>query len=450
MNQSLSSRSTTRYLDDTSSSRTLWDRALTVMPGGNSRHTVVMDPYPVYVHKGRGCRVWDVEGDERIDFINNYTSLIHGHSDPQVTAAVTEVIANGTAFSLPTERDIQLAELLIERIPYAQQLRFANSGSEGVLLALRAARGATERSKIAKFEGCYHGIYDYAQASDSSRPHNWGDPQRPTTTLEPSMAASLATDVVTLPWNDIDVCRALIEENASDLAAVLFDPLPAALGLLEPRADFVQFLREITQRHGILLVADEVLSFRVDFAGACNVYGIEPDLLALGKIIGGGFPVGAVAGSQEVMAVFDHREGEKVHHGGTYNGNPVTMVAGYETMVQLTPDRFDHLEKLAEQLREGMTRALSDRGVKHRINGRGSLMMVLLTDQELSDFRSVARARAHSPQLAEIAREMLHHGILLGQRGLFLSLSTPMQSAEIEAFLEAFERSLDTLGIGAS
>ncbi len=450
MNQTPHSQTTARYLDESSSSKQLWDRALAVMPGGNSRHTVVMDPYPVYAVKGQGCRVWDVEGDERIDFINNYTSLIHGHSDPKVTAAVTEVIANGTAFSLPTERDIKLAELLIDRVPYAQQLRFANSGSEAVLLALRAARAATGRSKIAKFEGCYHGIYDYAQASDSSRPHNWGDPKRPTTTLEPSMAASLASDVVTMPWNDIEVCRALIEDHASELAGVLFDPLPAALGLLEPRRDFVHFLREITERHGIMLVADEVLSFRVDHAGACTTYGIEPDLLALGKIIGGGFPVGAVAGKADVMAVFDHRDGEKVHHGGTYNGNPVTMVAGYETMAQLTVDSFEHLERLAAELREGMTRALSDRSVAHRVTGRGSLMMVLLTDEELTDFRSVARARAHSPQLAQIAKEMLHHGILLGQRGLFLALSTPMQSGEIEAFLRAFEQSLDALGIGSA
>ena len=230
------------YLSESSRSRALYERGLQVMPGGNSRHTVVMDPYPVYAVSGQGCRVTDAEGEERIDFVNNYTSLIRGHSDPVVTQAVSEVVKNGTAFSLPTETDLRLAELLVERIPSVEQIRFANSGSEAVLLALRAARAHTGRSRIAKFEGCYHGIYDYAQASDSSRPKNWGDPNAPSTTLEPSMARSVGEDVLTLPFNRPEVCRQLLEQNASDLAAVLIDPLPAALGLLPPRDGFLEFL----------------------------------------------------------------------------------------------------------------------------------------------------------------------------------------------------------------
>ena len=437
----------TTYLDEASRSKELYQRALSVMPGGNTRHTVAMKPYPVYAASGRGCRVLDVEGEERIDFVNNYTSLIRGHADPVVTDAVAKVIESGTAFSLPTESDILLAELLVERIPYVEQIRFCNSGSEGVLLALRAARAFTGRARIAKFEGCYHGIYDYAQASDSSRPTNWGDLNRPTTTLETSMSPSVAEDVLTLPYNRPEICQQLIEENASNLAAVLIDPLPAALGLLAPADGFLGLLREITEKHGVLLVADEVLSFRVDYRGACHSHGVEPDLVSLGKIIGGGFPVGAIAGKAKVMEVFDHRVQEKVHHGGTYNGNPVTMVAGYETMRQMTEAEYDHLDALGQQIRGRLTEMLEKRGVPHRINGRGSLFSILLSDDDAADFRDVASIRSFRPELANLMPEMLSRGILLGSRGLFGALSTPMGDQELDAFVDALEGSLDALGI---
>ena len=429
--------STERYLLEDSASRSLYERALQVMPGGNSRHTLVMDPYPIYAASGQGCIVTDVEGQDRIDFVNNYTSLILGHSHPEVTEAVSRVIRQGTAFSLPTETDIHLAELLIERIPCIDQIRFANSGSEGVLLAVRAARAATGRGKIAKFEGCYHGIYDYAQASDSSRPRNWGDAERPATTLEPSMAKSLEAEVVTLPLNDIEVCSDLIDEHRDDLAAVLIDPLPAALGLIPPHPEFVTALRAKARECGALLIADEVLSFRIDYRGACHRLGVEPDLVALGKIIGGGFPVGAVAGTAEVMSVFDHRDGELVHHGGTYNGNPVTMVAGYETMRRLTPDVFDEFDRLGDRVRDGLQQVLRRHGIEAVPTGRGSLFAVVPGTEPPKNFRAVFTARSAAPQLQSIAREMFNRGILMGARGLFGSLSTPMGDAEIDGFLEA-------------
>jgi glutamate-1-semialdehyde 2,1-aminomutase len=403
-------RSTDRYLGGDSASKSLYERALNVMPGGNSRHTLVMDPYPIYAASGQGCIVTDVEGQERIDFVNNYTSLILGHSHPGVTEAVARVIGNGTAFSLPTETDIRLAELLVERIPYIDQVRFANSGSEGVLLAIRAARAATGRSKIAKFEGCYHGIYDYAQASDSSRPKNWGESERPATTLEPSMAKSLETEVVTLPLNDIEVCGALIDEHRDDLAAVLLDPLPAALGLIPPEPAFVAAIRAKTRECGALLIADEVLSFRIDYRGACHRFGIEPDLVSLGKIIGGGFPVGAVAGKADVMSVFDHRDGELVHHGGTYNGNPVTMVAGYETMKRLTPDVFTEFDRLGDRVRTGLQEVLRRHGIEAVATGRGSLFAVVPGNEPPKDFRAVFSARSAAPQIQKIALEIAQPG----------------------------------------
>ncbi len=433
---------THRYLDEDSCSRHLYDRALKVMPGGNSRHTLIMDPYPIYAASGEGCRVTDVEGEERIDFINNYTALIRGHADPEVTATVRDLVGRGTAFAMPTESDIRLAELLVDRVPGMQQIRFANSGSEGVLLTIRAARAFTGRSKVAKFEGCYHGVYDYAQASDSSRPRNWGDAQRPRTTLEPSMARSLLDDVVTLPWNDIEACRELIVGNADELSAVVFDPLPAALGFVAPEQDFVEFLRGVTEQHGILLIADEVLSFRVGYEGACAAHGVEPDLVSLGKIIGGGFPVGAVMGKKAVMEVFDHRLGEKVHHGGTYNGNPVTMTAGYETMRQMTREAYDQMAALADRLRAGVADTVHRHGIPCQVTGRGSLFGLLITDSPIRNFRGLVASLSTKPESTTLAAEMLNHGVLLGVRGVLGCLSTPMGDDEVDAFVAALDESL--------
>ena len=435
------------YLDQGSESKRLYDRALAVMPGGNSRHTIVMDPYPAYAQSGQGCRVTDVEGQERIDFINNYTALIRGHSDPDVTAVVSEVIHKGTAFSLPTEYDIRLAELLVDRIPAAEQLRFCNSGSEAVLLAIRAARAHTGRSKIAKFEGCYHGIYDYAQASDSSRPGNWGMVDSPETTLETSMVPNLGKDVVTLPWNRPEICRQLIEEYADELAAVLIDPLPSALGLLAPTEGFLQTLRELTQALGVMLIFDEVMSFRIDYRGAGHAHGVTPDLMSMGKIIGGGFPVGAVAGNAEIMSVFDHRTGEKIHHGGTYNGNPVTMAAGYETMRLMTENEYGRLAELGEVLRGNLSEMLKRRRVPHQVTGRGSMFCVLLSDRCPVDFRELIECRNNGPDLSGLDREMLSRGVLLGSRGLFGVLSTPMTEVELDQFVDALDQSLKALAV---
>ena len=435
------------YLDQGSKSKRLYDRALSVMPGGNSRHTIVMDPYPVYAQSGQGCWVIDVEGQERIDFINNYTALIRGHSDPDVTAVVSEVIHNGTAFSLPTEYDIRLAELLVDRIPSAEQVRFCNSGSEAVLLAIRAARAYTGRSRIAKFEGCYHGIYDYAQASDSSRPGNWGMVASPETTLETSMVPNLGKDVVTLPWNRPEICRQLIEECADELAAVLIDPLPSALGLLSPVEGFLETLRELTETLGVMLIFDEVMSFRIDYRGAGHANGVTPDLMSMGKIIGGGFPVGAVAGNVAIMSVFDHRPGEKIHHGGTYNGNPVTMAAGYETMRLMTENEYGRLAELGEVLRGNLSEMLKQRSVPHQVTGRGSMFCLLLSDRCPVDFRELIECRNSGPDLSGLDREMLSRGVLLGSRGLFGVLSTPMTEAELDQFVDALDQSLKALTV---
>jgi len=437
---------TDNYRSAAAVSRKLHERALVVMPGGNTRHSIALDPYPVYARSGQGCRITDVEGEERIDFLNNYTSLILGHANARVTAAVQRRAAMGTAFTMPTEEQVELAELLVSRVPYIDQIRFCNSGSEAVMLAIKAARAFTGKHKIAKFEGAYHGIYDYAQVSDGPGPGDWGDIASPARVTEAGAPPSQTADVVVMPWNNFEVCRRLIESNRNQLAAVLVDPLPLGIGLIAPQAGFLEMLREETSARGILMIADQVLTFRLSYHGALDGSGISPDLTTLAKIIGGGFPVGAVGGAARVMSVFDHTRDLKVHHGGTFNANPVTTIAGLETMRQMISEVYDRLDAMGDYIREKLTRMLHDRGTPATVCGRASLFVAHLTGDELVDFRSLSGYSRSNPMYRDLCHEMLGRGIIISPRGVFGCLSTPMKEPELDAFVSALDRSLDSVG----
>ena len=423
-------------------SRELYERASRVMPGGNTRHSVALAPYPIYARSGSGCRITDVEGEERVDFLNNYTSLILGHAHPDVTKAVQRRAALGTAFTMPTPEEVELAELLTSRVAYVEQIRFCNSGSEAVMLAIKAARAFTGRPKIAKFEGAYHGVYDYAEVSEGPTPDDWGDAHAPASITEPGTPESVARDVVVLPWNRPQACRKLIEQNKNDLAALLVDPMPLGIGMIAPLPGFLASLREETARHGILLIADEVLNFRLSYNGASHAAGLTPDFGTFGKIIGGGFPVGGVGGSRRVMSVFDHTAALKVHHGGTFNANPVTIAAGLETMQQMTPAAFDRLNNLGEYVRDGLRRMFHNTGRPAQVCGRGSMFVAHLTADELIDFRSLQGFSRTNPIYGGLCHKMLEYGFILSPRGIFGCLSTPMSEAELDGFVEALRRAL--------
>lgn len=436
---------TAAYRSERALSRELYDRASRVMPGGNTRHSIALAPYPIYAVSGSGCRVTDVEGDQRVDFLNNYTSLILGHADPKVTEAVRRRVTLGTAFTMPTAEDVELAELLVARVPYVDQVRFCNSGSEAVMLAVKAARAFTGRHKIAKFEGAYHGVYDYVAVSEGPNSDEWGEIDAPRSVTERGTPPSVADDVVVLPWNRLNACRERITQHRDDLAALIFDPMPLGIGLIAPRPGFLEFLREETARHGILLIADEVLNFRLSYRGAAHAFGIQPDLGSFAKIIGGGFPVGAVGGSRQVMSVFDHTGSLKVHHGGTFNANPVTVTAGIETMKQMTPEAYERLNRLGDYIRDRLRRMFRDRGLPAQVCGKGSLFLAHLTAGELIDFRSLRGFSRTNPVYADLCHQMLRRGIIVSPRGVFGCLSTPMREAELDLFVDALNNSLAEL-----
>lgn len=432
------------YPDSMPKSREMFERARKVMPGGNTRTTVFIDPFPIYAQRGEGCRVWDVDGNAYYDCINNFTAMIHGYSHPDVTAAVLHQMPHGTAFGAPTESELELAELLVERLPSVEQIRFANSGTEGVMMAIKAARAFTGRPKIVKIEGAYHGSYDFAEVSLDSSPSNWGDLPASTAYVK-GTPRSVLDDVIAVPFNDIEALSAVFGAHGETIAGVLIDPMPNRAGLIPARKDYLDAMVEIAHAAGSLVIFDEVISFRLGHSGAQGLWGIKPDLTALGKIIGGGFPVGAVGGRAEVMAVFDPTHGKPaLPHGGTFTANPITMRAGLAAMRALTPASFKHLETIGTTLRNGITASLKRHGLDGQCVGLGSLFKIHFTMLSITDYRSVYPGAAERKKLDFLHKELLNQGVLSASYGLF-ALSTSMTEADADEILFAIDAALEAV-----
>ncbi len=430
------------YQAKSARSRQLHEEALRIMPGGNSRTTIFFDPYPFYVARGSGARIWDVDGAERLDFNGNYTSLILGHAPASVISAIQEVLALGISFPGPTENELRLAEILCRRIPSLETVRFTNSGTEATMNAIRAARAFTGRPKIAKFEGAYHGTHDWVMVSVTPDLARVGSRKRPRPVAWSSgIPPAVLEHVVVLPWNDPEACEKILWREGKTLAAVLVDPLLGIGGIIPPADGFLQHLRELTERYRILLIFDEVISFRVAPGGAQERFGIRPDLTTLGKIIGGGLPVGAFGGRAEIMAMFDPRAGRaRVSHGGTFNANPITMAAGVATLAELTPEAYRRLDALGDRLRAGVTALLKRLKRPGQASGVGSLFCLHWTEARLTDYRS---SRPKDPEAPfRLFMGLLNEGILLTQRGMGCC-SLAMSEQDVDQFIQALEAVLE-------
>lgn len=425
-------------------SAALYERARRVMPGGVSRNTILRKPHPAYVATASGCRVTDIEGVTRIDFANNMASLIHGHAHPAITAAVTEQIGNGTAFTLGTEVEVEFAEHLCSRTGSFEMLRFVNSGTEAVMSCLKAARAFTGKAKIAKVEGAYHGAYDYAEVSQTSTPATWGDPDRPVSVpVAYGTPKRALDDVVVLPFNDPSRAVAILDRHADDLACVLLDPMPHRVGLLPADAAFVEALREWTDRHGALLVFDEVISFRSEYGGAQDWYGVAPDLTAIGKIIGGGFPVGALAGRRDVMSVMDPLADEfRFPHSGTFSANPVTMRAGLTAMELFDARAVDHVNRLGARARTGIEDAIAAVSIPASVTGRGSMVRVHMLANAPHDYRSTFTSGDELAAVTVVLDRMFDEGIIMINT-CSAAMSTAMGDDEVDEMVAAM-----TLGLG--
>ena len=431
------------YPDPDSRSAALYRRASRVLAGGSTRLTTFFPPYPVYAVSGSGSRVTDADGVERVDCLNNYMTLIHGHAHPDVVEAITEQVRRGTCFAMPTEREIELAEILADRVESVETMRFCNSGSEAVLVAIKAARAHTGRPMVAKCEGAYHGCYDPVEVSLSSSPQSWGARDEPAKVpYTVGLPDKVMEDVVVLPFNDVDASRRLIERNADRLAAIVVDPVPTRVGCIPMLREYAQMVRDVATRHGIVLVFDEVASFRVRFRGAQSMVGVTPDLTTFGKIIGGGLPVGALGGRREVMAVFDPANGRpRASHGGTFNANPATMAAGAAAMRLLDEEALEALNRRGDRARARIDAAFEAAGVSGQATGAGSLVMIHFSRRNLVGYRDVFSDASSSRRMAALHRALLNRGFILGIGGL-AAISTANTDQEIDDLADAIEDSL--------
>lgn len=424
-----------RFRASSPRSADLFERALRSLPGGNTRTTVYATPYPFYVDHSAGYSVVDVDGNARVDFINNYSSLILGHAHPQVVAAVQRQVPLGMSVAAPTVLEVELAEELKRRLPSIERLRFTNSGTEATLLALRAARAFTGRGKIAKFDVGYHGSHDYAAAPDTTG--------QTTATTPDGIPLEVARTVVTLPYNDRAGVERIITAHQHELAALIVEPVIGAGGILIPQEGFLHFLREITQRFGIVLIFDEIIAFRLSYHGAQGYFGVTPDLTTLGKIIGGGLPVGAFGGKAEIMELFDPRRSNAIGHGGTFNASPVVMAGGLATLRELTPEAYNRLNNMGAALKTKLDALFASFKLPAQVNQIGSLFNIHFSDKPVNDYTSAAASDKQLMRALYLA--MLNHGVILTPRGMGC-LSTPMMDAQIDQFVEAIHLGLHDLG----
>ncbi len=408
-----------QFLATTTRSRELYEQALKVMPGGVTRTSIYSEPYPIYLERGDGCRVWDLDGTRRLDLVVNYTALLAGHAHPAVVRAIQEQAARGTSFAAPNPPEVRLATELVARVPSLEQVRFTNSGTEATMMALRLARAFTGRTKFAKGEGGYHGSHDLVQ--------------------DPALAGTLpevSDYAVVFPYNDAAAATELIDRHGHELAAVIVEPIMGSGGMIPADLEFLQALRAACDRHGSLLIFDEVISFRVARGGAQEKYGVLPDLTTLGKVIGGGLPVAAFGGRADVMQLLDPRREGFLPQAGTLNGHPLGMAAGAATLELLTPEVYAELDRRGERTREGLRALFAEHEVPAQVTGVSSLMQVHFTPDPVRNNRDVVRSDIGRRR--EFVMGLCNHGVLLNSRGM-AALSTPAGDAEVDEFLEAVD-----------
>ena len=427
-------------------SEALAKRACEVFPGGDTRASAHYGPYPLSMKSAQGCRLTDVDGNELLDFMNNFTSLIHGHAHPDVVAAVQTQVELGSAYAAPSESQVLLAELIVSRVPSIEQMRFTSSGTEGTTMALRCARAATSRNKIMKMEGGYHGSYEQAEVSLVPFPGRRGEVAAPVSTaVDGSFPDSVLNDTIVCPYNEPDLARELIARHAHELAAVIVEPVLGSMGMVSATTEFLQTLRDETARHGVILIFDEVITLRLDMGGAQSIHGVTPDLTCMGKIIGGGLPVGGVGGRRDLMQRFSPEEKNPVMHASTFSGNALTMAAGYAAMSDYQAEDCARINTLGEKLRSGFNHAFEQAGIKGQAIGQGSLSNVLFTSEDTANARQSMDSMIAAGQMGQLLHlGMLQKGVSSAGRLMYCT-STAMTEADVDAAITAMHETLTEL-----
>jgi glutamate-1-semialdehyde 2,1-aminomutase len=387
-------------------SEKLFAKAQKLIPGGVNSPVRAFSPHPFFTKQAKGSRLFDVDGNEYIDYCMAYGPLILGHAPAQVVEAVRKQLENGTLFGTPSEQEVELAELICKLVPSAEMVRLVTTGAEATMSAIRVARGFTNKKKIVKFEGCYHGAHDCVLVKAGSGATTFGMPD------SLGIPEETTRNTIVIPFNDAEKFEKVVREEKENLAAVIVEPVIGNIGVVPPKEGFLETLRELTAKCGIVLIFDEIITgFRLGLGGAQEYYGVTPDLTTLGKILGGGFPMAAYAGKEEIMRLI--APSGKVYQAGTYSGNPISVAAGLTTLKILRnrKDFYSELEKKCEKLVKPLESMVEELSVNAQVNHVGSMFQMFLTDKPVYDYASA--------KTADNKRFMEFHGRLLKQ-GIFL------------------------------
>ena len=434
-----------QYIKMNPTSRAHADRAREVIPSGLSRGLLRHAPFPFYTQSGVGAYTTDLDSNRRVDFHGNYTALIHGFAHPQIIAACNKQIPQGTAFSAPPAAEVALAELLCDRVPGVQKVVFNNSGSEAVMVAIRIARAVTGRNRIGLFEGCYHGSTDGVLVGG----HDLPAPDDPIRVSRPhavmaGLANSATEDAVLMRYNEPEAVIEAVEKYGDELAAIVVEPIIGAGGVIPGDTTFLHTIREQTERHGIVMICDEVISLRQAVGGAQAYYGFVPDITTMAKIIGGGFPIGAVGGKDEFMSALNApQDGGTVANLGTFSANPMSTQAGVVGMNLLDEAAIGELNRLGDKARAGLGEVIARHRAPAQVTGTGSLLQVHWTESPITDTRAVETASTDLALLTYLG--FANRGVHTSARGI-ACLSTPMQDQEIETLIAAFDDIVQELG----
>jgi len=431
-----------RYFEKTAKTREHLEAAKKYLPGGDTRAAGYYSPYPIFMERGQGCRVYDCDGNEYIDLVNNFTSLIHGHAHPRLIEAARAQSEKGTAFAAPSIIQYEHARHLCDRVSSLDLVRYCNSGTEATLFTMRVARAFTGKDGFIKMDGGYHGVHDYVEANTIA---DFTAEGPPSVRLERGVPARVAEDLYITPFNDLGATESILQRHHDQIAGIIMEPMMGSGGLICPQAGYLRGMRELADRYHVLLVFDEIITFRLSRGGLQEVEEVKPDLTALGKLIGGGYPVGAFGGRGDIMARFDPNHPENVAHSGTFGGNNNTMAAGLVAMEMYGQGEVDRINGLGDRMRNGFQSAMERVGIRGRAGGWGSLVGTIWTGRELENAKDVVLGFLDGGDLSAVLHwEMLNRGIFFASRGMYV-VSTPMDEAIIDKVVAEFEGALEVI-----
>jgi glutamate-1-semialdehyde 2,1-aminomutase len=420
-----------------SESERFFEKAKKLIPGGVNSPVRAFEPYPFFTKYAKGSRIFDVDGHEYVDYCMGYGPLILGHAPPRIIEAVREQLEKGTLYGTPTEKEVELAELIRKLVPSAEMVRLVTTGAEATMSAIRAARGYSGRKKIVKFEGCYHGAHDSVLVKAGSGATTFGIPDSLVIPDETT------TNTIILPFNDSEKFEEEAKARRGELAAVILEPVIGNIGVVTPKEGFLETVRELTEKYGTVLIFDEVITgFRLALGGAQEYYGIKPDMTTLGKILGGGFPTAAYVGKEEIMKTI--APSGKVYQAGTYSGNPVSVTAALETLKFLHDKResfYPEMENKCKEIVRKLSRVIDEHDLRLQINHVASMFQVFFTEKPVYDYKTAKTA--DNKKFMKYQRKLLDKGIFVPpSQWETCFLSTEHSEQDIEKTIEVAEETI--------